>query len=499
MSPAPGPAERRGNTEASELKRKTFGSVVWTVARIGTDQVSAFLVFVFLARLLTPHDMGLFALALAFLELGRLVATGGFPEAVIREERLDRDLLDTVFWANLGFALLTLGALYLAAPGLARFFGEPELEPVLATIGGVIPLSALGSVHTACTLREFGHKSMAGRALAAGLVGGGLGVYGAFSGWGVWSLLAQRFAMEGVSTLLSWTAYPWLPGFRFSRRRLRSVLRFSGNMMLTQVLWMAMVRCQDVIIGRLMTAAAVGVYRVSWRAADLLTQFTIGPFSTAALPTLSRLQADREGFGRACIRLLSVTGLVAFPSMLGFGAIAPVAVPWVFGRQWAEAGEVAQLLSLMAVPAVLSTLFSPALAALGHSGKIVRVAALQLALSIGFVAAAAPFGLAAVAGAYVARAYLTLPVQLWLLRRQAGLSLRRVAAAVVPSLAAAALMAAGLLQAHPFLVERFGDGPRYLLAAIGAGALIYALLLLMFARRLVAGNVSAFRSTIAGK
>lgn len=41
-----------------ELKRKTFGSVAWTLVRIGTDQGFAFLVFALLARLLTPTTWG---------------------------------------------------------------------------------------------------------------------------------------------------------------------------------------------------------------------------------------------------------------------------------------------------------------------------------------------------------------------------------------------------------------------------------------------------------
>jgi O-antigen/teichoic acid export membrane protein len=480
----------------TELKRKTFGSVVWTLARIGTDQVFAFLVFAILARLLTPHDMGLFALALVFAEVGKLVATVGFPEAVIRDENLDRELADTLFWANLAFGGAVAALLFFSAEAIGGFFQEPGLAPILETLACVIPLSALGSVHTARKLREFGHKSMAGRAFLSGLIGGGLGVYGAFEGWGVWSLVAQRAAMEGVSTLLAWGAYPWLPRFRLSPRRLRAVLGFSGNLMLTQVLWLAMVRCQDMVVGRLLNAGAVGVYRVSWRAVDLLTQFAVGPFNTAAMPALSRLQTDRTAFAGAYLRFLAITALVAFPALLGFGAVAEDAVPWVFGERWREAGRIAQTLSLMAVPTVVNALAGPTLAALGRSGAIARLALLQLLMTLGFTLAAAPYGLEAVAGAYVLRAYLTVPLQVWLLRREAGVGVRAVLRAIFPPLLAAFGMVMAIVAAELELEALVPDRAIYLLVAVPGGALVYLALLLLVGRRFVAGQIGTLRSVL---
>ncbi|MGZ8246339.1 lipopolysaccharide biosynthesis protein [Methylomagnum sp.] len=482
--------------ERRDLKRKAFGSILWTLARVGSDQVFSFLVFAILARRLTPHDMGLFALALACAELGKLVATAGFPEAIIRDDNPDRELTDTLFWANLLFSLAVAALLYGAAEPIAGFFQEPGLTPILRATAFIVPIAALGGVHTACKLREFGHKSMAARSVASGLIGGGLGVYLAFTGWGVWSLVAQRAAMETVSTLLAWGAYPWLPRLNVSFNRLGRVLKFSANMMINQVIWFAMVRSQDVVVGRVMTAASVGVYRVSWRAVDLTTQFAIGPFGTAALPFFARLAGDRVAFANAYTRLLAAMALVAFPAMLGLGAVADDLVPWVFGGQWTEAGKIARILSLLAVPTVLNALFSPALAALGKSGTIASVASIQLAATVGFMLVTAPFGLEAVAAAYVLRAYLLFPLQLLLLRRAAGVRIRAVIKSIFLPLLAALVMAGAILAAAPELRLSLGSGVEYLAVAVVGGAGIYILVLMVLGGPYFMNQIRALRTIL---
>src|SRR3546814_19879443 len=49
-----------------ELRRKTRRSDGWTVARAVSDQFFSFVVFVLLAHLLSPADIGIFAMAYVF-------------------------------------------------------------------------------------------------------------------------------------------------------------------------------------------------------------------------------------------------------------------------------------------------------------------------------------------------------------------------------------------------------------------------------------------------
>src|SRR3546814_3297750 len=94
-----------------------------------------------------------------------------------------------------------------------------------------------------------------------------------------------------------------------------------------------------------------------------------------------------------------------------------------------------------------------------------------------FTFLAAPYGLFAVAWAYVARAYLTLPLQVILLKRASGIGFGRTWAAIWEPLAASAVMGIALHYGLP-AAERLTANPWLrLTAAVAAGTAIYGLAL----------------------
>src|SRR3546814_8326813 len=112
---------------------------------------------------------------------------------------------------------------------------------------------------------------------------------------------------------------------------------------------------------------------------------------------------------------------LSFPALVGFGALAPIAIPTVFGEKWAEAGELAQIFAFMALPFTLNFFASPSLSVLGASRSLISLSTTQLVHGVALTLAALPFGMFAVAASYVGRAYLTLPMPIWLLRRASGI------------------------------------------------------------------------------
>jgi O-antigen/teichoic acid export membrane protein len=298
---------------------------------------------------------------------------------------------------------------------------------------------------------------------------------------------------------MAWHAYRWLPGRRFSAGALRGMAGFSGSMTITQLLYVGLVRVQDLIIGRTIGAPAVGAYRTAWRTVELIAQGTIMPFSQVSLPALARLQDDLPAFGRAYLRIVSVSAALAFPAIIGFAVLAPEAVTLIYGDRWAESARIAQVLGLMAVPFTLNYFAGPALAALGRSGTLARLAALQVTLTVVLSLAAVPFGLTAIAGAYVLRAYLTLPVQMWLFKRYSGVGYRVLLNAIAPALSMAMVMAGALLVLDHFIGDRIHSRGVFLLCMVVTGAAVYAVSLLLFARKFVLEQIRDLKRLVSDR
>lgn len=489
-------------TEMSELKIKTFHSVLWTVARVGGSNVLTFVVFAGLARLLSPAVFGVFALASAFSDFARAFATSGLADAVVQSKRFDGELADSLFWTNLVMGLVVGASTCTLAPIYARLVGQPEVAPVLEWLGALVAVSALGAIHMARKLREFGHRSVAARTIAGGLLGGGSAIFMAMRGFGVWSLVVQAAVNEVVGTIFAWRMFPWVPRMKLSWSRLFSVSAFSASMVLSQLLFSMLIRAQDVIIGSFLTASAVGVYRIAWRVIELISQATLFPVATVSVVTLSRLQDDRAGFVNAYGRMIGLAALFAFPAILGFGVLSEHFVAILFGPQWIASAHVDKILALMAPAYLLNFFIGPALAAMGRARAIMAIISVEVFATVVMSLIAAPFGLTAVTAAYVIATYVTMPYLMHVLKRETGVSLAVISGNVLPPLRASVFMVTTLVGVEA--VMNHYDQSNIFQAAIGmaAGVVAYAVGLLLFARGFLTGQyrtIRAMRTRAAAK
>ncbi len=490
------PVPRTG--ASPDLVRKTAKSIIWTIVRTGSDYILSFAVFAVLARNLGPEAFGVFALAVAFAEFGKILPAAGFAVALQRAREVTPAMADTAFWASMAIAVVVAGALALLARPIAASFQEPQVAPLLMALGGVLVVSVAGAIHIALMLREFGHKAMATRSVVSNIAGGVAALAAAAAGWGPWSLVVQRGITEVAGTAMAWHAYRWMPGRNVSMAALRELTGFSASITLSQVLLVALVRVQDVIIGRTIGTAAVGVYRTAWRTVELIAQGVIMPFAQVSLPTLGRLQDDLPAFRRAYLRITGVASVLAYPAIIGFAVLARDAIPLLFGPQWTESAKIAQVLGFMAVPFTLNRFAGPALGTLGQTGLLAKMSALQLGLTVVLTLAAAPYGLLAIAGAYVLRAYLILPVQLWAFRKHSGLGYGEMLGAIAPAFGTSLLMAVVLLGLDRFIGGLIPDRMLYLLVMVLVGATVYCVSLFLFARRFVIRQIDDVKRILPG-
>jgi len=468
-----------------ELKKKTAASILWSIVRVGWSTIATFVIFVVLARILGPADFGTFALASLFVEIGRVLAYAGLGDAVTRQLALDEELADTAFWASLAFSSIVAMAIFLLAPAYGTLVRDTAVSEILRWLAPLLPITSLAVIHNARLARDFGHKSLAAQSVVASLLSGATAIAAAFLGWGVWSLVAQTAVNAVVVTVLGWLSYRWVPRVRFNFGQFRSIFLFSLSLVVTQLLWMLLARVQDIFISRWYGPVEVGRYRIAWRLIELIAQAVLSPIGSVALVTLSRLQSDPAAFRKAYNHIVSVAALGTFPLLLGFGALSDQLISLLFGDKWGNAGDIATVLVLMAVPFVMNVFASSALAAVNRAQSVLSVAALQLTITVLLTWLLIPYGILAVAAGYAARAWVTMPYQQYVLKRYAGIdSLGTLKAISMPFLGSL-LMAVCVWSVKPILTASVQ--PAWLATAIcvGLGAAVYAAFILVFARSMI--------------
>jgi O-antigen/teichoic acid export membrane protein len=190
---------------------------------------------------------------------------------------------------------------------------------------------------------------------------------------------------------------------------------------------------------------------------------------------MSRLQSDSKEMLKAYRWMLTRSAILTLPAMVGFGVLAPDAVPAIYGQKWVEAGQLAQILALLVLPYLLSSFASPLLMALGRGSSLQTLALGNLVATVVFTAASAPFGLTVVVLVSVARAYLALPFQMWFLKRASGITPRDSLSAIAAPLAASAIMGAAVWLLMDIIRPYFSSPLVAVFICVAAGMLIYVI------------------------
>ncbi|HIJ61837.1 MAG TPA: oligosaccharide flippase family protein, partial [Rhodospirillaceae bacterium] len=419
------------------LKKKTVLAFIWCSIRSGIEQIATFIIFLFLGRMLTPDDFGVVALAAGIVEVLRLLSWVGLFEAIIRAPELDEVAADTAFWTSVTIGGVLVGLVLLLAAPAARLFDQPVLAPVIRAMSLIVIASALGITHTGRLARNFGHKSLALRALAANIAGGLAALAAILAGGGLWALVAQRVAAEVVQTAAVWIALPWLPKLRFSPAEIRRMAGFGARITIVNIIAGVHMRVQEAVVGLRLPVAAVGSLRIANRLTELIQQMVFLPANQATMVAFSRLQADPANLQRAYLQALRLAGLAAIPCFLGLACLGPRLVPWLFGNQWTASVPILQALCLAVVPTTVLYFMPPVLVAVGDAGGLAWLSAANLTLGVIATLAAARHGILAVGIGLTVRSWLLLPACLYLLNRASGLKAGAVLGAVAMPTAAA--------------------------------------------------------------
>lgn len=435
------------------LKQQVFIGSIWSLAGTAGQQTVSFILFVMLARLLSPADFGVMALAAVVIDLLVLIGCLGQVQALVQREQLDDTAASTSFWMLQVLGVAMTAAVFLTAPAVASIFALPTLEPVLQLLAPVCLLQTLSAVHEAWLRRAFGFKWLAARTVAASILGGIVSVGMALYGFGIYAIVGQRLIIAFVLMVMVWWSSAWRPRWRWATADALSLARIGTDLSLVTFLQVANVRIIDVAVGYLFGPNALGQLRIAWRLFDFVMAVAVQPVVNVSLSALSRLQGNNAAMASATLRLIGVSGTALFPLFFGIAVVAPDVVPALFGDKWDDAVLYIQILAPISVAATVNYFLTSTLTAAGRTRWILWQAFGQVLLAVVLTVASAPFGVVPVLVANVVRASIIAIVNVWLLKLAIGASPATLGRALMPPLVAAVAMTAVLVAARPLFLE----------------------------------------------
>jgi lipopolysaccharide/colanic/teichoic acid biosynthesis glycosyltransferase/O-antigen/teichoic acid export membrane protein len=330
----------------ASLGGQVVSGIKWSAVAYYSDSILRLGISILLARLLSPTEFGLIALATSVVGILALVQESGLSAALVQH----RGALDPAATAALYLTFSAGVALSLAtwitAPWIASYLDQPALASVLAPLSLLFLLHGLAHAPKAILQREMAFRALAAVRLAGTLAYGAIATGLAFAGYGVWSLVAATLLAEATLTAGCWLVCPWRPrSARFDWHAARELSDFGRHILGANVLSLARERLPVLVIGKLLGAELVGLYWMAQRWAALPVEGVTFVVARVSYPVYARLRDDPQRFTRAYTLTLQAILLLAAPAAIGLCLVAEPLVAALYDPRWQGAGTLLAILS----------------------------------------------------------------------------------------------------------------------------------------------------------
>ena len=319
------------------LKGKTIHGVIWSLIDNVSSSGVIFFVGIILARLLTPEEYGVMAMVSIFIAISNSIIDSGFSSALIRKVKVKPIEYNTVFYFNLLISLLLYICLFFISPFIALFFREPILCEVMRVIGLILIINALSIIPYTIFVREINFKTQTIISLIASVGSGVIGVWMAFSGQGVWSLVGQQLGRQCLNTLFLWFFCHWKPTVSFSMTAFKEMFGFGSKLLLSGLLDTIYKDIYYIVIGRCFSSSILGQYTRAKQFSMVFSTNLTTVVQRVSFPVLSSIQDDSIRLREAYRKVIKSTMLVSFACMLGLAAIAKPLLILLISDKWLPA------------------------------------------------------------------------------------------------------------------------------------------------------------------
>lgn len=378
-----------------ELKTKTVNGVIWSsIDRFSTQGIQ-FVFSILIARLLLPSDYGVVAMLGIFMAVSNCFIDSGFSTALIR--KIDRTEVDfsTVFYFNIAVSCFFYGLLWIGAPYIAAFYEIPLLTDVTRVQGLTLIIGALSGIQSAKLSINIDFKSRAKISVVTTILTGAIGLWMAYSGYGVWALVAQVVLGSMLRTILLWCVVRWMPLWAFSWRSFKELFSFGSKLLASSLLDTIYNNVYTIVIGKCFSANVLGVYS----RADSLAQFPSSNLTNVlqgvTFPVLSSIQNEEERLADAYKRFLKISAFVIFPLMVGLAAVADPLIRIVLTDKWEECIYLLQIICFSMMWYPVHAINLNILSVKGRSDYFLKLEVIKKTLGVIMLCVTIPLGIVA--------------------------------------------------------------------------------------------------------
>lgn len=407
--------------KSKSLKQKAAAGMIWTVLQKYSKMFIQFISGIILARLLTPYDYGCIGMLSIFMVLAETFIDGGFGSALIQKKRPSQEDYSTIFWWNLGMAVLLYAVLYFSAPAIASFYNIPLLCDVLRVQGVILFIYAFNIVQRNQLKKKLNFKVLSIVTIFTSITSLTITVIMAYHGYGVWSLVAQHILTAAIPALIFWFFIKWRPIWVFSWQSFKELFSFGLYVFLAHLISQFTRQVQGLLIGKVYNPSIMGYYSKALGSEKLASTSVSQIMTQVTFPLYAEVQDNKVAMQNMIKRLTMTLAYITFPLMFILLLCAKPIFILLYSERWLESVPYFQVLCVAGLATCLQSVNLQTISAIGKSNVMFLWSVVKQIVILGLIVGGLFFyGLKGLLIGYVVGAWFVFFVNISLVSKYIG-------------------------------------------------------------------------------
>lgn len=375
------------------LRKAATSGMIWTFMDTVVARGTTIVASILLARLLSPRDFGLMGMIYIFTSISSALIDSGLTSSLIRDNNVDDDDYNTVFWSNIVFSFLIYLILFFLSPYIAIFYEEELLINVIRVYSLIFIFGSLVAVQIAILSKKLEFKKLMLLNLPGVIIGSLVGIIFAYLDFQYWSIIVMQLSTQGIYVLFVWFTAMWTPKFFFSRSTFKKHFNFGYKIALISIFSTFFDNIYNVMIGKFYSVNQLGQFD----RARTFNNYPVGILTSiitkVSYPLLSNIQDDKSLMHSAYKKIIQLTFFISLPLMAFLSVVSYPLIILVLGNEWQSAAVFFQILCAAGVLYPLNAFNMNILKVFGRSDWLLKNEVIKKLIMAALIGMAFPFGI----------------------------------------------------------------------------------------------------------
>ncbi len=332
------------------LKQTALKGFGWVFMGTLGQNLLQFISLIVLARLISPGEFGIVAMAMFVINFLKIFAELGVGPALVQKKELTVLDIKTANLLSLLLSVLMGGVVYLSSRQLSLFFNMPDLENIINALAFMLPIIGLSVVGQSLLQRNLKFKEIAYYNLLSYFIAHAMiAIPLALFGYGLWSLVVAYLGQIITIFVIVRIKVRETNMYGFDFLSAKALLNFGFGFSIARVSNFLAGEGDNLIIGKFLGAEALGFYGRAYQLMSMPAMLFGSALDKVLFPLMSNIQDENERLSRVYVSAISTVAMFMLPLSALLFLLANEIITLVLGEQWNNITPIFQILSIVLV------------------------------------------------------------------------------------------------------------------------------------------------------